>query len=88
VEALARELIQRAIAAPSSSTTPIVTPPLLLPNPGVAVEPIALTAPPRSAAAAPEVESVEPIALTPKKAADPAAKAPATEAEKSWFNRR
>lgn len=74
VEALARELIERSIAAPPTQGT-VASPP-------VAVQPPAAPLPLTPGKAA---EPEAPIALTPKK---PAQVAAAGDAESSWFKRR
>jgi hypothetical protein len=87
MESLARELIERSIAAPStaSTTVTVATRPLQLAPADPAAAPIPLTLP--SSRAAPAVAAA-PIALTPKKAPEPTAQSPASDAEHSWFNRR
>jgi hypothetical protein len=86
-EGLAREIIQRALAAPASTSVTVATPAQPLQPTAASVEPIPLTAPAKLVPGVPVLEAV-PITLTPKKPAEPGAAQAPGESEQSWFTRR
>jgi hypothetical protein len=89
VDALMREIVGRALAAPSPPSVSAAPGAMPLTTPAAAA-PVALTNP-KLVPGVPVLEPA-PITLTPKKtpsqAPEPAGQAPAADADHNWFNRR
>ena len=92
LEALARELLERSIAAPATGGQ-VSSPPIAV-QPAPPAAPVPLTAVVKGGAAVEPGSEAVPIPLTPKPPVSPAApagqvpSAPMSEAESGWFKRR